>query len=155
MNSMIGTAEHSHACPVCRSERTQRVSLLYRSEVTRSRFTMRGGDMVSRSGYASIGTASTRSLLAKELQPPRMRRVLAETVGVLIATLWLEAVTHSTALLYLIWLPAAAYAAWAARRNRGAGEARREWDRKFICMRCGQVFVPDAAGVAPVSALDR
>ena len=154
MNDMAGTASHSHGCPVCRSESTQRVSLLYRREVTKSGFTARGGDMVSRSGYASIGAASTRSLLAKELEPPRIRRVVAETVGVLVATLWLEAVTHSTALLYLIWVPPTAYAAWAARRNRRAGEARREWDKKFICMRCGQIFLPEAAGPAADSALD-
>lgn len=102
--------------------------------------------MVARSGYASIGTASTQTLLAKGLAPPRTRRVFPEAVGIFVVTLWLEALLHSKVLLVLLWLPASVYAAWALKRNREAKVARRHWQRKFVCMRCGHIFIPGASG---------
>lgn len=140
MKPMSGSAHYD--CVSCGSGDTQRVSLAYDLGSTRGRSVTRAGDMFSRSGYGAITGTDTHTLLAGRIRPPRSHRVLAGSFVVLSLTLYVEALVHSRALLYGVWVPALAYAGWARWRNRQLAEEKDLWERQFVCLRCGHIFTP-------------
>lgn len=129
-------------CPECGSENTQRATLAYESGTARSRAYTRGGGTHDRTEYGAVTEGEGRTLLATRLAPPKPRRVVAGTIGFFVLGLYVELITHSTVVLFGVWVPAAVYAVWAVKQNRRLAEKRREWAQQFVCMRCGEKFDP-------------
>lgn len=133
------------ACPICGEGNTQRVSLVYAAGTTQVRTSVRGGDMLFRNGYAAVAGSTAHTMLAKRLAPPHRHRVVAESIATFAISFLVGAIVDAHLLMPMAWIPALAYAVFAMRRNRLATEQRAEWEKRFVCMRCGDVFVPPGA----------
>jgi predicted RNA-binding Zn-ribbon protein involved in translation (DUF1610 family) len=140
----FGPSAHASqfGCPVCGESHTRRVSLAYAAGTTQVRTSARGGDMLFRNGYAAVAGSTARTMLAKRLAPPRRHRIFPESVAALVVSLLLAAIIDARLCVPFAWLPAVVYAVYATRRNRAVAGETAEWEKRFVCMRCGDVFVP-------------
>jgi hypothetical protein len=146
------------ACPVCGSADVRRISLLYKqgsaeTDTTSDTLGVAGvGD-----GFA-LGSARTRtrsnqqSLLAQELAPPPKMR---PEMGTLYVALFLDACAGVLGIVLESWFMAVvcllgviATAVSASRRSAQADAYNEtkwprlyeEWQRGFLCLRCGERF---------------
>lgn len=146
----------SHACPSCKDENTQRLSLAYesgRSDVnSHSRGVGvgigRGGIGVGVGGSKTRGTSQTE--LSKKAAPPNKKSywrivkiwfvctIVAQLVGGMMNSSWLTNVSvlaTSGAALYFSYL---AYKF----NNKDWPVLVKNWQETFMCSRCGHNFIP-------------
>jgi len=140
------------ACPVCGSENTQKVSLIYESGTSSTNSSSLG---IGISGHhKAIGVANTssntQSDLAKRCAPPKKRGTTEQGVWTLlgiIPAIGIATVFNSDALGIAVWtlLFAALLASTrsAARYNRDIYPRRYDaWAKRMLCLRCDNMFSP-------------
>ncbi len=133
----------SYNCTKCNSENTQKFSLIHRNGSSNVDLATTGVG-VGRGGL-SVGTAATngttQSHLATKCAPPEKMKLLGPAFAVFIlgaiASIWLGQ--------FAVWAGiglAIFYIFTAIKHNRNEfPKLYAEWDRKFLCMRCENVFL--------------
>ena len=134
-------------CPVCASEDTKSVPIVYKSGVSNIDASMVGigvgaGGGLGIGGASTTGTSAT--LLAEELAPPRKISLVKWGAILGFITLFLTNMARGWEIL-IVFVLAVGFSFWLLRRfheiNQRLYPPRlREWERSFVCLRCGHVF---------------
>lgn len=143
-------------CPRCGSDETRQVSLVYAegTSTTSGSVHTYGGSSDGGSGYRFGNySGSQQTELSRRLAPPEEKKHTPLSVTVLFVALGVVAffvlsAGGTPAGVFYIGLPIAFLAFYAANgeaREWNATELpklRAEWERQFLCRRCGAVFKP-------------
>ena len=140
-----------YACPYCQSENTQSLEMAYMTGTSRSTGYMVGGG-VTGDGFG-VGAGATGGLsqtdLAAKVAPPEEASILGPFLGCVMVGLFLwfmefilvdwEWLGRVFAFLGVMAGFGAGY--WAYEYNKYTlPEAKREYNRSYICYRCGRIF---------------
>lgn len=138
-----------YSCPSCGSENTQKISILYDSGTSKSA----AAGVAFGGGAMGIGALSgyTRSSLAASISPPQKRSSSTLIFGIMVMTVFCAALLASSGwlcvLVVVIIGVAASILVWIGnnRDNKRYFEPEfSEWGKRFFCLRCGRIFLPDA-----------
>jgi hypothetical protein len=145
----------SFSCPSCGSENTQKISLLYQSGTTNVRLGSIGVGGTG-TGHLGIGVGATggcaQSDLARQYAPPKKLDPSTQmgcliVIGVILTPI-MYALTDSkifAVFVLIIFIAAVALLYNHAERHNTKVFPQQfaEWDKKFLCLRCGVIFNRD------------
>jgi hypothetical protein len=142
----------SLACPVCGSENTQKVSLIYSAGTSSTNSTTIGAGVVGHKGAVGLGStqSNAQSALAQRCAPPQKRDADRQGCWALlgiIPAMILAAIFNSNLLGIVAWLLLAgallASTRGAMRYNREVYPRQYEaWNKRMLCLRCDNMFSP-------------
>jgi hypothetical protein len=130
------------SCPQCKSDNTQKLSLLVEggtSKISTTTFGVGGA-----AGHMAVGGASTKgvsvSKLAEKQAAPTKVPVISGSLAILFVA-WLISVFAGPTAMTIGYVLVAAVVVFGWRYNWTKYPSEyAEWDKKFICMRCSNVF---------------
>lgn len=141
------------SCPKCRSENTQKLSLA----VEGGTFSTKGltVGVGAAKGGAGLMAASTKgsstSKLAQKHEAPEKVPVIRGGLSI-IAIAWAVSLFAGSWAFTLGCLIAAVAAVWGWKYNFiDYGRELTEWNAKYLCLRCSEVFTPCAEAEAAVA----
>lgn len=132
------------SCPQCKSDQTQKLSLLVEGGTSKTSTTTFG--VAGAGGHIGVGGASSSgvsvSKLAEKYAAPAKHPVIRISVAILFLA-WLASFFAGAIAMTIgyILIVVVAVLGWRYNWTKFAGEYA-EWDSKFICLRCSNVFVP-------------
>lgn len=132
-------------CSTCQSDNTQKLSLLVHggTMANSSKSTAVG---LSRAGLGIAGvktTGTSVSELAKRYEEPKKESVIGSFFSIFILTCLVSAFAGATA-FYIGLGMAFLFSGMAFHHNRKEfPRLHAEWDKKYICLRCSNVFIPN------------
>ena len=134
-------------CPKCRSDNTQKLSLAVEGG-TFSNKAITIGAGVANTG-AGLGAGSTKgtstSRLAQRHEAPEKIPVIRGGLSILIVA-WVVSLLAGPWAMTVGYLIAVAGAGWGWVYNfRFYPTEMAEWDAKYLCLRCSEVFKPQAS----------
>ncbi len=132
----------SFACPKCHSENTQKLSIIYGAGTSGVDLSTVGAGVASGFGVgAAATTGKTQSHLAKKYAPPQKIDLFGPTVALLVIGGFLSIFFDAIA-FYIAAGIAVFFVIRAVKHNTKEYPAKfAAWDRKFLCLRCENVFV--------------
>ena len=151
----------SYECPHCQSENTNKLSISYENGLTQVRTQTAGiGGLLGLFGPAiGVGLARTRGThqtgTSLRVAPPKKKSIimaalafyqamfLGQGVAVLLTRLYPAMKSSAFILVFFFLVAWIAYLVHVVRFNRRVWpRAMSEWNERFICNRCGEIFRP-------------
>jgi ribosomal protein S27AE len=142
-----------YRCPECGSSDVVRVAIAY--ERDRRRASTQSVGIGAASGGLAIGAAASEStshsIFSERLEPPKYQEQMPST-GLCILVLSLLAFTLAFPPLAIVTIPAGffglrrpfrAFYAQQAQAKKDHSAALEDWERRWVCQRCGSVALDD------------
>lgn len=142
------------ACPKCRSDNTQKLSLAVEGGTFSSKATTLG--VGASGGGAGLMAASTNgsstSQLAQKHAAPTKAPAISGGVGIVVVA-WIASLFIGNWVFAVGCLLAAACAIWGWKYNfKDYPRELAEWNAKYLCMRCSDLFTPGAGPAETIAA---
>lgn len=132
-------------CPKCASDHTQKLSLAVHAGTmtTNTTTALIGGSGGHLGQGLAFSSGSTSSQLAKQNPEPKKRSLAAPfLIGLPVAGMFWPFTGGIIALLVLCLFGLWAFANASYNREE-VPKRHREWNRQYLCMRCGGIFAPN------------